>query len=152
MSVQIIQSKCSLVLTCLLGQIILFAAPVQAGVQGKSYSVNVSSSRGDSFTACFQFNINGILHFLGQDATYNVSNDQTSWQAVTKPPSPVVSIALNGVVKQGDSVINGTGMNSNSTTFTFNGTLLSQSTCPTELPISPGNLQFGANRENPFLQ
>ncbi|MEH2378662.1 MAG: hypothetical protein V7K27_07125 [Nostoc sp.] len=152
MSVQMIQSKCGLVLTCLLGQIILFAAPVQAGVQGKSYNVNVNSSRGDSFTACFQFNTNGILRFSGQNATYNVSADQTSWQAVTNPPSPVATISLNGVVEQADSVISGTAMNSNNTNFTFNGTLLSQSTCPAELPISPGNLQYGVNRENPFLQ
>ncbi|MEH1900727.1 MAG: hypothetical protein V7L04_04755 [Nostoc sp.] len=150
MSVQIMKSKCGLVLTCLLGQIILFAAPVQAGVSGKSYTVNVNSSLGDYFTACFQFNTNGNLHFSGQSATYNVN--QTSWQAVTNPPSSVATISLKGVTTQGDYVINGTGMNSKNTTFTFNGTLLSQPTCPAELPLTPGNLQFGGNRENPFLQ
>ncbi|MEH1938294.1 MAG: hypothetical protein V7L14_32245 [Nostoc sp.] len=155
MSVQIIQSKYGLVLTCLLGQIMLFAAPVQAGVQGKSYNVNVNSSLGDNFSACFEFDPNGILQFLGQNATYNVSSDQTSWQAVTKPASPLVSISLQGVV-QGDFVpdrtISGTALNSNGTTFTFNGTLLSQSTCPTQLPISPSDLQFGRSPENPFLK
>ncbi|MEH2237998.1 hypothetical protein [Nostoc sp.] len=155
MSVQIIQSKRGLVLTCLLGQIMLFAAPVQAGVQGKSYNVNVNSSLRDNFTACFEFDSNGILRFLGQNATYTTSNNETNWQAVTKPPSPLVSIALNGEV-QGDFVpdrtISGNAMNSNGTTFTFNGTLLSQPTCPTELPLSPTDLQFGRSPENPFLK
>lgn len=45
MSVKIIQSRFGLVLTCLLGQIMLLAAPVQAGVEGKSYDVNVQSSQ-----------------------------------------------------------------------------------------------------------
>ncbi|MBN3870775.1 hypothetical protein [Nostoc sp. JL33] len=155
MLVQIIQSKYSLVLTCLLGQIMLFAVPVQAGVQGKSYNVNVNSSLGDNFTACFEFDPNSTLHFLGQNATYNVGNDQASWEAVTKPPSPLVSISLKGVV-QGDFVpalaISGSALNSNGTTFTFNGTLLSEPTCPGELPINPADLQFGISRENPFLK
>ncbi|MBN3948327.1 MAG: hypothetical protein V7K14_12250 [Nostoc sp.] len=155
MSVQIIKSKYGLVLTFLLGQIMLFAAPVQAGVQGKSYNMNVYSSRGDNFTACFQFDPNGTLEFLGQNATYNVSTDQISWQAVTQPPSPLVSIALKGVV-QGDFVaaraISGTALNSNGTTFTFNGTVLSQPICPAQLPLSPTNLQFGRPPGNPFLE
>ncbi|WP_298917116.1 hypothetical protein [uncultured Nostoc sp.] len=150
MSVQIIKSKCGLVLTCLLGQIILFAAPVQAGVEGKSYNVNVNSSLGDNFTACFEFKANGSLRFVGLDATYsrtNLGQDQKNWQAVTKPPS-VVSIALNGEVI-GDFVpdrrINGNAINSNGTTFTFNGTRLSDPTCP------PFAIQ-GIDPENPFLK
>lgn len=152
MSVRMIQSKCGLFLTCLLGQIMLFAAPVQAGVEGKSYTVSVNSSLGDNFTACFQFNSNGTLRFLGQNATYTTSNgnNQATWRAVT-PPSALVSIALNGQVI-GDFVsapgISGSGMNSNGTTFTLNGTLLPSPTCP----LSPSNLQFGGSRENPFLK
>jgi hypothetical protein len=41
MLVQIIRFKCGLVFTCLLGQMMLFAVPVYAGVEGKSYNVNV---------------------------------------------------------------------------------------------------------------
>ncbi|WP_375478554.1 hypothetical protein [uncultured Nostoc sp.] len=75
MSGKIIQSKCGLLLTCLLGQIMLLAAPVQAGVEGKSYNVNVNSSQGDNFTACFEFNANGSsLRFVGLDATYSRTN------------------------------------------------------------------------------
>ena len=135
MLVKIIQSNWSLVLTCLLGQIMLFAAPVQAGVEGKSYDVNVQSSLGDNFTACFDFDFNGNLRFLDLDATYdgtNLGQDQRNWQAVTKPFS-VVSIALSGEVR-GDFVpdrrISGNAINSNGTTFTFNGTRLSGTTCP----------------------
>jgi len=156
MSVQIIQSKCVLVLTCLLGQIMLFAAPAQAQLAGTSYNVNASSSLGNQFTACFQFDANGILYFLGQNATYSVSSDQTSWQAVTIPSSPPsVSVSLKGVVQGGvvqAQTINGTAINSNGTTFTFNGTLLSQSTCPAQQPISPADLQYGMIRGNGFLQ
>lgn len=151
MSVQIIQSKCGLVLTCLLGQIMLFAVPVQAGVEGKSYTVNVNSSLGDNFTACFEFNANGSLRFVGQEATYNRTNlgkDQINWQAVTKPPSPVVTIALSGQVIGDfvpDRTINGNAINSNGTTFTFNGTRLSGTTCPQFL------IQ-GEGIENPFFR
>ncbi|MEH1943381.1 MAG: hypothetical protein V7L01_24605 [Nostoc sp.] len=155
MSVQFIQSKRGLILTCLLGQIMLFAAPVQAGVVGKSYNVNVTSSLGDNFPACFAFGPNGTLRFLRQNATYTTSNNHTSWQAVTNPPAPLVSIALNGEVQGGlvpDGTISGNGMNSNGTTFTFNGTLLSGATCPAELQLSPSDLQFGRNPENPFLK
>ncbi|MEH1831642.1 MAG: hypothetical protein V7L29_06070 [Nostoc sp.] len=151
MSVQVIQSKCSLVLTCLLGQIILFAAPVQAGVEGKSYNVNVNSSLGDNFTACFEFNNDGSsLRFVGLDATYsrtNLGQDQRNWQAVTQPTSEV-SIALSGEVT-GDFIpdrrISGNAINSNGTTFTFNGTRLSEPTCP---PI----MIEGIGSQNPFLK
>ena len=151
MSVKINQSKCGLVLTCLLGQIMLLAAPVQAGVEGKSYNVNVNSSQGDNFTACFEFNANGSsLRFVGLDATYsrtNLGKDQKNWQAVTNPTS-VVSVALKGEVK-GDFVpdrrISGNAINSNGTTYTFNGTLLSEPTCPIETESPIGS-------ENPFLK
>ncbi len=152
MLVQIIRSKCGLVLTCLLGQMMLFAVPVYAGVEGKSYNVNVTSSLGDNFTACFDFNANGTLNFLGLDATYNRANlgkDQRNWQAVTNPPSPVVTIALNGEVT-GDFVpdrrINGNAINSNGTTFTFNGTRLSGTICPQFSTIQ------GGGGENPFFR
>ncbi|MEH2331539.1 hypothetical protein [Nostoc sp.] len=151
MSGKIIQSKCGLVLTCLLGQIMLFAAPVQAGVEGKSYNVNVNSSQGDNFTACFEFNANGnSLRFVGLDATYsrtNLGQDQRNWQAVTNPTSEV-SIALSGQVR-GDFVpdrrISGNAINSNGTTYTFNGTLLSEPTCPIEI-------ESEIDPENPFLK
>ncbi len=151
MSVKIIQSKCGLVLTCLLGQIMLLAAPVQAGVEGKSYNVNVNSSQGDNFTACFEFNANGSsLRFVGLDATYsrtNLGQDQRNWQAVTNPTS-VVSVALNGEVR-GDFVpdrrISGNAINSNGTTYKFNGTRLSEPTCPIEIQSDIGS-------ENPFFK
>ncbi|MEH2172457.1 hypothetical protein [Nostoc sp.] len=146
MSVKIIQSKFGLVLTCLLGQIMLLAAPVQAGVEGKSYNVNFKSSQGENFTACLEFNANGSslrfgngssLPFGIRDATYsrtNLGRDQRNWQAVTNPSSEE-SIALSGQVR-GDLVpdrrISGNGINANGTTYTFNGTLLSEPTCPIE--------------------
>ncbi|MEH2168790.1 MAG: hypothetical protein V7K41_19470 [Nostoc sp.] len=151
MSGKIIQSKCGLVLTCLLGQIMLLAAPVQAGVEGKSYNVNVNSSQGDNFTACFEFNANGSsLRFVGLDATYNRTNlgqDQRNWQAVTNPTS-VVSVALKGEIKKDfvpDQRISGNAINSNGTTYTFNGTRLSEPTCPIEIESEIGS-------ENPFLK
>ena len=151
MSVKIIQSNWGLVLTCLLGQIMLFAAPVQAGVEGKSYDVNVQSSLGDSFTACFDFDFNGNLRFLGQEATYsraNLGKDQRNWQAVTNPFSEV-SIGLNGEVRGDfvpDRTINGNAINSNGTTFTFNGTRLSGTTCPQFSKIQREGV------ENPFFR
>lgn len=151
MLVKIIQSKWGLVLTCLLGQIMLFAAPVQAGVEGKIYDLKVKSSQGEDFTACFEFDFNGSLRFLGQEATYsrtNLGKDQRNWQAVTQPFSEV-SIALNGEVR-GDFVpdrkISGNAINSNGTTFTFSGTRLSGTTCPQEFRIQ------GVNGGNPFLR
>ncbi|MEH2178367.1 hypothetical protein [Nostoc sp.] len=146
-----IQSKCGLVLTCLLGQIMLLAAPVQAGVEGKSYNVNVKSSQGDNFTACFEFNADGSsLRFVGLDATYsrtNLGKAQRNWQAVTNPTS-VVSVALNGEVRGDfvpDRMISGNAINSNGTTYTFNGTLLSEPTCPIEIESEIGS-------ENPFFK
>ncbi|MDZ8225745.1 MULTISPECIES: hypothetical protein [unclassified Nostoc] len=152
MLVKIIQSNWGLVLTCLLGQIMLFAAPVQAGVEGKSYDVNVQSSLGDNFTTCFEFNANGSsLRFSGLDATYsrtNLGQDRRNWQAVTNPPSDQ-NIALNGEVT-GDFVsdrrISGNAINSNGTTFTFNGTRLSGTTCPQFSTIQ------GEGVENPFFR
>ncbi|MDZ8035702.1 MAG: hypothetical protein RMY64_14250 [Nostoc sp. DedQUE08] len=157
MSVKIIQSKFGLVLTCLLGQIMLLAAPVQAGVEGKSYDVNVQSSQGDNFTACFEFNANGSsLRSVGQDATYelnatysrtNQGRDQRNWQAVTNPNSEE-SVALSGQVR-GDLIpdrrISGNAINSKGTTYTFNGTLLSGEVCP-EFLIQ------GEGQENPFFK
>ncbi|MDZ8261889.1 hypothetical protein [Nostoc sp. ChiQUE01b] len=151
MSGKIIQSKCGLVLTCLLGQIMLLAAPVQAGVEGKSYNVNLKSSQGDNFTACFEFNADGSsLRFVGLDATYsrtNLGQAQRNWQAVTNPTLEE-SIALSGEVR-GDLVparrISGNAINSNGTTYTFNGTRLSEPTCPQFL------IQ-GEGQENPFFR
>ncbi|MEH1810935.1 MAG: hypothetical protein V7K26_07375 [Nostoc sp.] len=151
MSVKIIQSKCGLVLTCLVGQIMLLAAPVQAGVEGKIYDVNVNSSQGDNFTACFEFNADGnSLRFVGLDATYsrtNLGQDQRNWQAVTNPNSEE-SIALSGQVR-GDFIpdrrISGNAINSKGTTYTFNGTLLSEPTCPIEIESVIGS-------ENPFFK
>ncbi|MBD0387937.1 MAG: hypothetical protein ICV54_15850 [Nostoc sp. C3-bin3] len=153
MLVQIIRSKCGLVLTCLLGQMMLFAVPVYAGVEGKSYNVNVTSSLGDNFTACFDFNANGTLSFLGLDATYkrtNLGKDQRNWQAVTTSFSEV-SIGLNGEVV-GDFIpdrrINGNAINSNGTTFTFNGTRLSGTNCPQFITIQG----VGVENQNPFFK
>ncbi|MEH2124371.1 hypothetical protein [Nostoc sp.] len=151
MSVKIIQSKCGLVLTCLLGQIMLLAAPVQAGVEDKSYDVNFQSSQGDNFTACLEFNANGrSLRFGRIDATYsrtNLGRDQRNWQAVTNPNSEE-SIALSGQVKKDlvpDRRISGNAINSNGTTYTFNGTLLSEPICPIENESEIGS-------ENPFFK
>ncbi|MDZ7966330.1 MAG: hypothetical protein RM368_15355 [Nostoc sp. DedSLP03] len=151
MSVKIIQSKFGLVLTCLLGQTMLLAAPVQAGVEGKSYDVNFQSSQGDNFTVCLEFNANGSsLRFVGIDATYsrtNLGRDQRNWQAVTNTTSQE-SIALSGQVR-GDFVpdrrISGNAIISNGTTYTFNGTLLSEPTCPIENESVIGS-------ENPFFK
>ncbi|MEH2233433.1 MAG: hypothetical protein V7K71_27985 [Nostoc sp.] len=153
MSVKIIQSKCGLVLTCLLGQTMLLALPVQAGVEGKSYDVNFQSSQGDNFTACLEFNANGSsLSFDRMDATAtysrtNLGRDQRNWQAVTNPNSEE-SIALSGQVKRDlvpDRRISGNAINSKGTTYTFNGTLLSEPTCPIENESEIGS-------ENPFFK
>ncbi|MBN4000362.1 hypothetical protein [Nostoc sp. LPT] len=152
MSVKINQSKCGLVLTCLLGQIMLLAAPVQAGVEGKSYNVNLNSSQGDNFTACFEFNADGSsLRFGRLDATYsrtNLGQDRRNWQAVTNPTSEE-SVALSGEVRRDSSLpdqrISGNAINSNGTTYKFNGTRLSEPTCPIEIESEIGS-------QNPFFK
>ncbi|WP_193200187.1 hypothetical protein [Nostoc sp. MG11] len=136
-----------LVLNCLLGGIIFFAPPIQAAVNGKSYNVNVKSSQGKNFTACFEFGNDGSLRFLGLDAIYdgiNLGREQKNWQAITKLSSE--NIALSGRVQDdfisGQS-ISGNAINSNGTTFTFNGKLISEAQCPSQL-INP--------EENLFLK
>ncbi|WP_375475990.1 hypothetical protein, partial [uncultured Nostoc sp.] len=91
-----------------------------------------------------------ILHYPILYCTQSgtaIGKDQKNWQAVTNPTS-VVSVALKGEVK-GDFVpdrsISGNAINSNGTTYTFNGTLLSEPTCPIETESPIGS-------ENPFLK
>ncbi|MFN6528836.1 hypothetical protein [Nostoc sp. ChiSLP03a] len=122
---------------------------------GQKLRCQCSVKSGDNFTACFEFNANGnSLRFVGLDATYsrtNLGRDQRNWQAVTNPtsdPTSEVSIALSGQVR-GDFIpdrrISGNAINSNGTTYTFNGTLLSEPTCPIEVESLIGS-------ENPFLK
>ncbi|MEH1951931.1 MAG: hypothetical protein V7K77_34010 [Nostoc sp.] len=98
-----------------------------------------------------EFNANGnSLRFVGLDATYsrtNLGRDQRNWQAVTNPNSEE-SIALSGQVKRDlvpDRRISGNAINSKGTTYTFNGTLLSEPTCPIENESEIGS-------ENPFFK
>ncbi len=136
----------SVALLGLLGGIVAFAMPTMAAVEGNSYDVRVQSSDRDRFDACFDFGQRNNLRIDGLGAVYdgtNLGRNNRNWQAVTRSSSVNVGFSGRSTANfQGRSGrISGNAINSNGTTFTFDGRIR-RDPCPA----------LRTRQTNPFLK
>lgn len=139
----------SLALLGLLAGTFSFVLPTMAIVKGNSYDVRVQSSDQDRFDACFEFGQQNNLKVDGLEAVYdgtNLGRNNQNWQAVTK--SNTVNVGFSGESTggfQGSGRISGNAINSNGTTFTFDGRIRREPCPARRLGIQP-------QQTNPFFK